>query len=443
MDELRGNWLRIPRFWGPEPSTWLATETMEDIFMDSRIGKNTAATAAKPLHKALLRWIGRILAGISLLFSIILLLLGVFIPSLPFLGVIGTLLESFFSLHLVIAGLICGLLAYVGLRLGGKRVAIVGLSLALINVIGFCIPLAALIYTAGVYDTNISWSQHLAGGFSTGSADVSKSVQFTTTPDGKALYVDISKPNNFNSQEALTPVVLIHGGGFTGGTRNEEPAWTQFYNDRGYVVFDVDYRLATATYHTWDKAAPDIATAIVWIGNHAADYHVDMSKLIIAGASAGGGLALQVAYGIQDGTLKAYEPGLLAQAKAVVAIFPAQDMTAIWNSTTSFLGIDNHQVGEEYIGGSPQAYPQAYATVDVSHHITRHSPPTIVIAGQHDHVIPYESQVQFVDDLTKMGVPHEFISIPFNDHFFVFRPGGISGQIAFQGVGQFLDTYAK
>jgi acetyl esterase/lipase len=276
-------------------------------------------------------------------------------------------------------------------------------------------------------------------GFSTGSADLSKSVQFTTTPDRKALFMDISKPNNFNSQEALTPVVLIHGGGFTGGTRNEEPAWTQFYNDRGYVVFDVDYRLATATYHTWDKAAPDIATAIVWIGNHAADYHVDMSKLIIAG----GGLALRVAYGIQDGTLKAYEPGLLAQAKAVVAIFPAQDMTAIWNSTTSFLGIDNHQVGEEYIGGSPEEYPQAYATVDVSNHITRHSPPTIVIAGQYDHAIPYESQVQFVDDLTKMGVPHEFISIPFNDHFFVFRPGGISGQIAFQGVGQFLDTYAK
>jgi acetyl esterase/lipase len=198
-------------------------------------------------------------------------------------------------------GLICGLFAYAGLRLGGKRVAIVGLSLALINVVGFCIPLAALMYTAGVYHTNISWSQHLTGGFSAGSADLSKSVQFTTTPDEKALFMDISKPNNFNSQEALTPVVLIHGGGFTGGTRNEEPAWTQFYNDRGYVVFDVDYRLATATYHTWDKAAPDIPTAIVWIGNHAADYHVDMSKLIIAGASAGGGLALQVACGFKMG----------------------------------------------------------------------------------------------------------------------------------------------
>ena len=114
--------------------------------MKSLSGKNAAAPAAKPLHKALLRWIGRILAGISILFSVILLLLllGVFIPSLPYVGVIGTLLESFFSLHLVITGLMCGLFAYAGLRLGGKRTALFGLSLALINVIGFCIPLADL-----------------------------------------------------------------------------------------------------------------------------------------------------------------------------------------------------------------------------------------------------------------------------------------------------------
>src|SRR5258708_12301989 len=245
---------------------------------------------------------------------------------------------SLFSIYIFLVGLF----AYAGLRLGGKRTALLGVCLALINVIGFCMPLADLMYTSSVYQTNISWSQHLTGGFSIGRPDLSKSVHFTTTPDGKALFMDISKPNNFNSQQALTPVVLIHGGGFTSGARNEEPAWTQFYTDRGYVVFYVDYRLATATYHTWDKAAPDIATAIVWIGNHTADYHVDMSKLIIAGASAGGGLALQVAYGIQDGTLKAYEPGLLAQAKAVVAIFPAQDMTALWNSTTGFFGMANN-----------------------------------------------------------------------------------------------------
>lgn len=141
--------------------------------------------------------------------------------------------------------------------------------------------------------------------------------------------MDISKPKNSDSKTPLTPVVSIHGGAFTASTRNEEPAWTEFYNDRGYVVFDVHYRLATSTYHTWDKAAPDIATAIVWIGKHAKEYNVDMSKLIVSGASAGGGLALQVAYDIQDGTLKAYESGELAKAQAVVAIFPGDDLTAV------------------------------------------------------------------------------------------------------------------
>jgi hypothetical protein len=40
---------------------------------------------------------------------------------------------------------------------------------------------------------------------------------------------------------------------------------------------------------------------------------------------------------------------------------------------------------------------------------------------------------------------HQLIAVPYNDHFFVLRPGSIGGQIVFQGegVGQFLETYAK
>jgi acetyl esterase len=388
--------------------------------------------------------IGIVLTWASLVIAIlvVLVLLGTLIPSLPYVGVIGTIVESFFSVHLILAGLIAGLFAYVGFELGGEPVALVGGALALIAAVGFCIPLAVFIHTAGVYHTHVSWTQHLSGGLSAGRPHAANAIQFTTTPDGKALFMEISKPRGFSDQTALTPVVLMHGGGFIAGNRNEEPAWNQFYTDRGYVVFDVDYRLATAAYHTWDKAAADIATAIVWIGKHAAEYHVDMRKLILAGGSAGGGLALQVANGVEEGTLQAYEAGPLAQARAVVAIFPGHNMTAIWNSTTRFLWMDNHHVGEAYIGGSPHDYPEAYATVDVGNHLSSHSPPTLVIAGITDHVIPYESQVRLVGDLEKLGVPHTFISLPFTDHFSLFRPGGLSGQIAFQGVGHFLDTYA-
>ncbi len=392
--------------------------------------------------------LGNVLTIGSLVISVLLLLvlLGALIPGIRYLGEIGTVLESFFSLHLMLAAVVCGLCSYIGFRIGGiggQSVALLGVALALINVIGFCVPLVSFIRKSAIYQTTISWGRHLAGGFSLGRANAAKAVQFATTPDGKSLFMEISTPHNFRDEQALTPVVLIHGGGFVAGTRNEEPAWNRFYTDRGYVVFDVDYRLATATYHTWDKAAADIAAAILWIGSHTSDYNVDMSKLLLVGGSAGGALALQVAYGIADGTLQPYVSGPLPHPKAVVAIFPAPDITAIWNTTNRFLGLRTHSVCEKYIGGSPQDFPQAYATVDVPHHVSSHSPPTLVIAGQHDHVIPYQSQVQFVDVLAKKGAPHEFISLPFTDHFSLFRPAGLSGQIAFQAVDRFLDTYAK
>src|SRR5258708_26117540 len=163
-----------------------------------------------------------------------------------------------------------------------------------------------------------------------------------------------------------------------------------------------------------------------------------MNKRIIAGESAGGGLALQVAYGIQDGTLKAYEPGALAQAKAVVTFFPAGDLKSIWHFNGSLFSIKYHRVNEAYIGGSPQAYPQEYATVDVANHITRNSPPTFIAAGENDHLIPFQSQVQLATALSKMGVPHELISIPFTDHLFLFSQGVVRSQIAFQVDVHFL-----
>ncbi len=158
--------------------------------MHVRKGNNTAAPAAQP-QKAWRTWTRRILAGFSLFSAVLLflLLVGVLLPSIPYLGVSGTILESFFSLHLVIASVIVGLVASTVFRQGGKRVAVVGLCFSFITTLGFCIPLVDVIQTAGTYHTSISWSQNITGGLSVGTPDLAKSVQFATTPDGKALWI--------------------------------------------------------------------------------------------------------------------------------------------------------------------------------------------------------------------------------------------------------------
>lgn len=94
----------------------------------------------------------------------------------------------------------------------------------------------------------------------------------------------------------------------------------------------------------------------------------------------------------------------------------------------------------QYVGGSTEQYSNAYATVTPANHITKGTPPTFITAGKNHHIISYEGHVKFVDTLIKNGIANKFVPVPYNDHFFVIRPGA---QIAFQEVGKFLDKYGK
>src|SRR4029077_6633298 len=138
-----------------------------------------ANTLAQPLivgGSGSLSTLGNVLSIGSLVISVLLLLvlLGALIPGIRYLGEIGTVLESFFSLHLMLAAVVCGLCSYIGFRIGGiggESVALLSVALALINVIGFCVPLVSFSRKSAIYQTTISWGRHLAGGFSLGRAN--------------------------------------------------------------------------------------------------------------------------------------------------------------------------------------------------------------------------------------------------------------------------------
>ncbi|MBC2327480.1 alpha/beta hydrolase [Listeria booriae] len=394
------------------------------------------------MNKKKRSWKKGILGGIAIFLIAILLLLfvGVYFPNISFVGEIGTIVMSLFSLHLVILSVILGILAILMIRLKMKPLALVSGITAIVCTIGFAIPIAQMLQVANENDAKISWTKQLFSAPDMGGPDLSKSVKYATV-DGNDLYMDISVPKSTTAKR--TPIVLIHGGGFVAGTRNQSPSWTQFYVDRGYVVFDVDYRLAKDGYTTWDKAAPDVASAIVWIGQHADKYQVDMEQLLIAGGSAGGSLALQVCYGLNDGTLKPYISGEVYAPKAVVAVYPAQNMTNIWYEGTNFFGMDGETFLGAYIGGSPKEKPEAYAAVDVVKHVGKTTPPTLLLVGKNDHLLPYSGQVAFEKLLNEKQVPNKFVAIPYNDHFFDMSGGSIGSQISYQVTGDFLDKYAK
>lgn len=88
-------------------------------------------------------------------------------------------------------------------------------------------------------------------------------------------------------------VIMFHGGGWIESTK--ETMMNSFclpYLQQGFVVCNVEYRLAPVA--PAPAAVTDALDAAAWFFKNAAKYHVDPSRIIVTGASAGGHLALMV-----------------------------------------------------------------------------------------------------------------------------------------------------
>ena len=85
-------------------------------------------------------------------------------------------------------------------------------------------------------------------------------------------------------------VLMIHGGGWVSGAKADMlPLCTPFL-EHGFVVANVEYRLADVA--PAPAALIDVLAAARWFSEHAAQSKVDPRRIVVAGFSAGGTMAL-------------------------------------------------------------------------------------------------------------------------------------------------------
>jgi acetyl esterase len=369
--------------------------------------------------------------------TLLLLVTGVLFPRLPLIGVVGTLVESFFSLHLLLAALAGLVLALFAWRRAPGRVANVAVVCALLATLGSIIPLVALVRTASQHGTKVSWLDHLHVTARFVSAPPDQTISYATI-DGKNLYADVYLPA-ITSAAKSAPVLVMHGGGYISGHRSMMRVWDRWLTARGYTVFDIDYRLAPPP--TWNQAAPDAACAMVWIAANAERFHVDANRMLVAGQSAGAGLALQLAYGISDGTVKSSCGGEPPQPKAVFALYPPDDFALGWNMKTRIGLSTARKFLTAYVGGSPDEFPERYRAISAVFHVRPGLPPMMIAAGEPDHLVPFAGHVELIDQLNRDGVPNVFLTIPYSDHAYDVLWGSLGGQITRQVLDDFLQKY--
>lgn len=92
--------------------------------------------------------------------------------------------------------------------------------------------------------------------------------------------------------------VLIHGGGFRIGSKNNMVRFARPLAENGFVAVPVQYRLEgdKPTGHRIDSAVEDVNLAIKWLRENSAKYRLDMDRVVVGGPSAGGITSCNLGY---------------------------------------------------------------------------------------------------------------------------------------------------
>ena len=118
------------------------------------------------------------------------------------------------------------------------------------------------------------------------------------TVDTFKLKIDIFCSNQSLERENNTAIVFFHGGGWAFGAPNEFFTTCERYARMGIVTYSVEYRLSTENGVTPHKlispieSVMDAKSAMRWVRENAGKFHIGKNRIVAAGQSAGGHLAL-------------------------------------------------------------------------------------------------------------------------------------------------------
>lgn len=278
-----------------------------------------------------------------------------------------------------------------------------------------------------------------------------KDISFATIPGtDRKLLCDVWQPP-LSIKPSGVAFIYIHGSAFyfldkDYGTR---PLFRHLAA-QGHVIMDVANRLAPET--DLMGMIHDVKRAIAWIKSNAVHFAIDTDKVIVAGGSSGGYLALMTAFTSEE---PEFTPADLQEDDldvcSVIGIYPATDLEALYYHTNQHLttrgklkkkvpaempawmkkrmGKDLHRLGMDktlenvgtmppLMGGHPDECPKRYKFYSPITHVHSNCPPTLLIHGAHDIMAPVKSTLVLYDKLIKEKIPAILHILPQSDHAF-------------------------
>ncbi|MDA0810454.1 MAG: alpha/beta hydrolase [Planctomycetota bacterium] len=231
------------------------------------------------------------------------------------------------------------------------------------------------------------------------SPTVRKDIEFANV-DGHSLKLDLYLPADAKD---VPLVVWIHGGGWSGGSKNGCPI--SWLTDDGYAVASISYRLTDKA--IFPAQIHDCKAAIRWLRANAEKFGYSTAKVGVSGSSAGGHLAALVGTSGDVKELEGTVGGNLDQSSrvdAVVDFYGATDFV-LRSKTQPHRANEKGSVVYRLLGGGADQKVELAKQASAAFHVTKDDPPFLVFHGSNDKTVLIDQSERINEVYTKAGLP--------------------------------------
>jgi len=254
---------------------------------------------------------------------------------------------------------------------------------------------------------------------------------------GMALTMDVFEPKHPND----AAIIAVISGGWFSAHEAINPAIFAEFLKRGYTVFAVVH--GSQPKFTISEILPDMHRAVRFIRYNASKYHVNPKKFGITGGSAGGHLSLMMGTVGGPGDPDAKDPidRESSAVQCVACFFPPTDFLNYGVDGEDAVGVGKLKDFRAAFGaGVDKAEDRRKLAIEISpiYHVTSNMPPTLIMHGNADTLVPLQQSETFVIKARNAGATVKLIIKEGQGHGWL---AGLPGDLA--TMANWFDKYLR
>lgn len=295
-------------------------------------------------------------------------------------------------------------------------------------------------FDRGAAETSAALQKHLPAG-------ISERRGLAYDPrDPEALLDVYYPPEGQRGAQRPTTVVWVHGGGFVSGRRDDVANYLHVLAAHGFVVVNVDYRIAPGA--TWPTPARQLNAALAYLQAYADELDIDATRIVLAGDSAGAQIAAEVA-NLTTSPAHARRMGIVPAVKPTqlvgTLLFCGPYDAALVDWDSAFAGF-MRTVLWSYFGEKDFMADPRVDTFSVLRHVTPSFPPSFISAGNADPLAPHSRAL--AASLEAQGVKVDALFFPDDyvdalPHEYQFNLDNAAGQLVMDRSVAFLQGLGR